>query len=403
MAGNLVVGQSGGPTAVINASLAGVVHEARRHAVIRGIYGMRFGIEGFLGSELVDLGAEDAATLDGVRCAPSSVLGSCRLKLKDEQLPQVLEQLKRFDIRYFFYIGGDDSQNTTHRVVQYALSQGYELFGIGIPKTVDNDLYGTDHTPGYGSAARYVALSALQGGRLARDMRRVDPVLVYQAVGRDAGWLAASAALARTRDDDPPHLVYVPERPLTRERLLADVERCYRRYGFVSISVGEGIVWADGTPVSGTETRDKFGNLEFGAGGGASAAMVVKSIACEHLGVRGEFQVVESLQMCGADRVSGSDRAEAFLAGETAVRWAAEGRTGQMVAFERAPGAAYECRCVPVPLTRVNEGKQRMPDAFLDDENSFVTPAFLDYLRPLVGPLPALGDLSFRPVPVPAS
>lgn len=398
VAGNLVIGQSGGPTAVINASLAGVIREAGRHANIRGVLGMRWGIQGFLADDLVDLRAEDEATVDLLAHTPSSALGSCRLKLADSHLPAVLQQLKKRDIRYLFYIGGDDSQNTTHRVVEYCKTQGYELYGIGIPKTVDNDLYGTDHTPGYGSAARYVALSAQQGGRLARDMQKVDPVLVYQAVGRDAGWLAAAAALAREEEGDPPHLVYVPERPMTKERLFADAERCMADYGFVAISVGEGVVWQDGSPVSGTQVLDKFGNPEFGSTGGASAAMVVKSLVCEHLGVRGEFQVVESLQMAGMDRVSEVDRQEAFRAGEEAVKLAVSGRTGLMVAFERAPGSAYECRYVAVPLTRVNEGKQRMPDAFLDDSRSFVTPAFLEYLRPLVGPLPRMARLHYRPV-----
>jgi 6-phosphofructokinase 1 len=395
--GNLVIGQSGGPTAVINASLAGVIREAGRHSCIRDILGMRWGIQGFLEGDLVDLRAEDDATLDLLALTPSSALGSCRMKLMDDQLPAVLARLRQHDVRYFLYIGGDDSQNTTHRVVEYCRLQGYELYGIGIPKTVDNDLFGTDHTPGYGSAARYVALSAQQGGRLVRDMQKVDPVLVYQSVGRDAGWLAAAAALAREEEDDPPHLVYVPERPLAMDRLMTDAERCYKAYGFVSISVGEGIVWEDGSAVSGTVVCDKFGNPEFGSTGGASAAMVIKSLVCDYLGVRGEFQVVESLQMAGMDRVSDVDRQEAFQAGEEAVRLAVSGRTGVMVSFQRAPGPAYECRIVAVPLTRVNEGKQRMPDAYLDDARSFVTPAFLDYLRPLVGPLPRLARLAYRP------
>ncbi|OQC41015.1 MAG: Pyrophosphate--fructose 6-phosphate 1-phosphotransferase [Deltaproteobacteria bacterium ADurb.Bin058] len=399
MKGNLVIGQSGGPTAVINASLAGVISEAKKHSNIDGIYGMRFGIEGFLEGKLIDLRAESESTLKLLKDTPSSALGSCRMKLANEQLPAVLEMLKRFNIRYFFYIGGDDSQNTTHRVVEYCKAQGYELHGIGIPKTVDNDLYGTDHTPGYGSAARYVALSTQQGGRLAYDMRRVDPVLVYQAVGRDAGWLAAAAALARQEEIDPPHLIYVPERPLTKERLISDIEKCYERFGLVSIVVGEGIVWTDGSPVSGTQVFDKFGNPEFGAGGGASAAMVIKNLACDHLNVRGEFQIVESLQMAGMDRVSIVDRDEAFMAGEEAVRLAASGKTGLMVAFERDPGPKYVCKVSAVPLTRVNEGKQRMPDKYLDDENSYVTPEFLDYLRPLVGPdLPQMARLAFTPV-----
>jgi len=398
--GNLVIGQSGGPTAVINASLVGVVQEAKKYGFVKHIYGMRWGIQGFLEENLVDLGAESDATLEAVKITPSSALGSCRLKMTDQHLPRVLEVLKKFDIRYFFYIGGDDSQNTTHRVIEYCRAQGYELNGIGIPKTVDNDLYGTDHTPGYGSAARYVALSAMQGGVLARDMQKVDPVLVYQAVGRDAGWLAAAASLARRYEEDPPHLIYIPERPFTQERFYADIERCYAKYGFVSIFIGEGIVYPDGSPVSGTQTFDKFGNPEFGAMGGASAAMVVKNLACTHLDVRGEFQVVESLQMAGADRVSPVDREEAYRAGVEAMKLAAAGKSGLMVAFRRAAGAEYRCEYVAVPLLKVNEGKQKMPDEFIDDDNSFVTEAFLQYLRPLVGELPVFGRLAYTPVKI---
>ncbi|MDP8222438.1 MAG: diphosphate--fructose-6-phosphate 1-phosphotransferase [Candidatus Lernaella stagnicola] len=395
--GNAVIGQSGGPTPVINASLVGVVHEAKKHAFVEGIYGMRWGIQGFLEEDLVDLRAESDATLEAVRVTPSSALGSCRLKVRDEHLPRILDMLKKFNIRYFFYIGGDDSQNTSHRVVEFAKEEGYELYAIGIPKTVDNDLFGTDHTPGYGSAARYVALSAQQGGILARDMQKVDPVLVYQAVGRDAGWLAASAALAKKVEGDPPHLIYIPERPFTREKFYADVERCYSKYGFVSIFIGEGIVYPDGSPVSGTQTVDKFGNPEFGAMGGVAAATVVKQMACDHLDVRGEFQIVESLQMAGMDRVSAVDQQEAYQAGVEAMRLAAAGQSGLMVAFVRESSDPYRIRYEAVPLTRVNEGKQTMPDEFIDDENSFVTEAFCEYLRPLVGPLPDMGRLSYKP------
>lgn len=396
--GNLVIGQSGGPTAVINASLAGVLQEAKKYSFIEHSYGMRWGIQGFLAEDLINLGRESKATLKKLKNTPSSALGSCRHKLSEQDLPRVLEVLRRYNIRYFFLIGGDDSQNTTHRVVQYCLAHDYELYGIGIPKTVDNDLYGTDHTPGYGSAARYVALSTMQGGMLARDMQKVDTVLVYQAVGRDAGWLAAGAALAKKEEADPPHLIYIPEKPLTKERLCEDVERCFAKYAFVSIVLGEGIVYPDGSPVSGTQTFDKFGNPEFGAMGSASAAMVIKKLACNHLNVRGEFQIVESLQMCAADRVSEVDREEAFRAGEEAVRLAAGGKTGLMVAFERAAGAEYGCNYVSVPLLRVNEGKRTMPAHFINESGNFVTEAFLSYLRPLVGPLPEYGQLKYKPI-----
>ena len=393
--GNLVIGQSGGPTAVINASLVGVVQEAAKQGNIKSVYGMRWGIQGFLEDNLIDLSAESPETLELVKNTPSSALGSCRLKLKDEHLPNILEVLKKYDIRYFFYIGGDDSQNTTYRVVEYCRAQGYEIYGIGIPKTVDNDLFGTDHTPGYGSAARYVALSAQQGGVLARDMQKVDPVSVYQAVGRDAGWLVAASALAKRYEEDPPHLIYIPERAFSKEKFFADIERCYSRFGFVSIFVGEGIVYEDGSPVSGTATFDKFSNLEFGAMGGASAAMAVKNLAGDHLECRGEFQIVESLQMAGMDRVSEVDRHEAWMAGVEAVRLAVSGKSGLMVSFERAPGDVYECRYVAVPLLTVNEGKQTMPDHFIDEKNSFVTDDFLNYVKPLVGDLPRMGRLTY--------
>ena len=394
--GNLVIGQSGGPTAVINASLAGVVQEALKQPFLAKLYGMRWGIEGFMNEKLVDLKSQDPEVIEQLKFTPSSALGSCRHKVQDRDLPRILEVLQKYDIRYFFLIGGDDTQNTTHRVVEYCEQQGYELVGIGIPKTVDNDLFGTDHTPGYGSAARYVALSTLQGGILARDMKQVDSVLVYQAVGRDAGWLAASAALAKKYEADPPHLIYLPERPFDTDSFYADIEDCYRRFGFVSIVIGEGIVFADGTPVSGSQTTDKFNNVEFGAMGGASAAMIIKELACKHLDVRGEFQVVESLQMAGADRVSETDRAEAYRAGIEAVRLAADGKSKQMVAFKRAPGDQYECLFVSVPLLTVNEGKQTMPDAFINERGNFVTEAFIDYLRPLVGPLPEYASLDFK-------
>ncbi|NOZ87960.1 MAG: diphosphate--fructose-6-phosphate 1-phosphotransferase [Deltaproteobacteria bacterium] len=393
--GNLVIGQSGGPTPVINASLIGAVKEAEKHDCFGEVYGMRWGIQGFMQEELVDLSREREETLDLVARAPSSCLGSCRHKVGDEDLPRILEVLKKYDIHYFLMIGGDDTQNTTYRVAGFCEHEGYECLGIGIPKTVDNDLYGTDHTPGYGSAARYVALSMLQGGRLARDMQKVDPVSVYQAVGRDAGWLAASAALARAREQDPPHLIYVPEKPFERERFIKDAELCIKRFGFVSVVVGEGITYKDSKPVSGTIVRDKFGNPEFGAMGGTSAAVIVKDMVCKALGVRGEFQVVESLQMCAADRVSETDFEEAYRAGEEAVRLAAGGKTGLMVAFERAPGVEYKCNITAVPLQKVNESKKTMPDEFINQAGNFPTKAFLDYVRPLAGPVPAYGDLEF--------
>ena len=300
--GNAIVGQSGGPTAVINASLVGVVEAAKKASGINRVYGMRFGIEGVLEDFLLDLAAEPASTLKSLRTTPSSALGSSRHKLKDDDLEPILDRLKARDIRYFFMIGGNDTMDTIHRITEYARAHGHDMIGVGVAKTVDNDLYGTDHTPGYPSAARYVALSVQQAGRLARDMQRVDPFVIFQTVGRSAGWLAAAAMIAKQDPADPPHIILLPERSFDQDAFLGAVETAQKRYGFCSIICGEGITYDDGTPVSASRTRDKFNNVEFGAMGGTSAAMMLHKIIGDQFGWRGEFQVTESLQMCAMDR-----------------------------------------------------------------------------------------------------
>ncbi len=238
--GNAVVGQSGGPTSVINSSLAGIVQGCSQVADIDRVFGMRWGIEGFMAGQLVDLSAQSVETIEGLRHTPSSVLGSSRHKLQEADFPRILDQLERHDIHTIFIVGGNDTMDTIHRVTRFAASKGYELRGLGVPKTVDNDLYATDHTPGYPSAARFTALSVQQAGRLARDMQKVDQFTIYQSIGRDAGWLAAAAALAKRRDEDPPHLVYLPERAFDRDRFLVDVADVHHRFGYVSIVCGEG-------------------------------------------------------------------------------------------------------------------------------------------------------------------
>lgn len=386
MKGNLLVGQSGGPTAVINASLAGVIDAAQSASEVDRVLGMRFGIEGFLEERMVDLTdlGDSQRTLLGR--TPASALGSCRYKLADDELPKVKELLEMHNIRYFLYIGGNDTMDTINRVVAYCREEGYELKGVGVPKTVDNDLFGTDHAPGYPSAARYVALTTQQAGRLASDMRRVDRFAVLQTVGRDAGWLAASAALAKKRPGEPPHLIYVPERPITREQLLSDVRSTIDSYGWAYLVVGEGLLWEDGTPVSASESTDRFSNIEFGAMGGASAAANIHRIIHEETGYRGEFQIPESMVMAGADRVVDLDRREAFGAGQNAVHRAVSGDDGVMVTIERRPGASYATSFGTIPLKEVANQTKRMPDEMLVD--GFVSEAFLEYARPLLGEIP---------------
>jgi ATP-dependent phosphofructokinase / diphosphate-dependent phosphofructokinase len=391
--GNAIIGQSGGPTSVINASLVGVVQAAATCDNINTMLGMRFGIEGFMQENIIDLGKVPAKTLDVLKTTPSSALGSCRLKLKDDHLPKILDLLKKHNIRYVFLIGGNDTMDTICRLENYAKQNRYDLIGVGIPKTVDNDLYGTDHTPGFPSAARYISLSVLQAGVLARDMRKVDQFVVFQAIGRSAGWLPAAAAIAKATDADAPHILVLPERPFERDAFLKNVKSCYDRFGFVSVVCGEGAAYADGTPVSASRTTDKFNNVEFGAMGGTSAAMMLHKMIADEFGFRGEFQVTESLPMCAADRAVQLDIDEAWQCGRAAVDLAHSGKTGLMVTLQRESNTPYRCTTGTIPLNDVAVHAKPMPDNFISTDGSFITPAFIDYLRPLLGPLPTYANL----------
>ncbi len=396
--GNAIIGQSGGPTSVINASMVGVVDAARKVKAIDRVLGMRFGIEGVLNDHLLDLSAESPQTLKALRRTPSSALGSSRHKLRDEDLPPILKRLQEYNIRYFFMIGGNDTMDTIHRVTKYALEQGYEMMGVGIPKTVDNDLFGVDHTPGFPSAARYVALSVQQGGRLARDMQRVDPFVIFQTVGRSAGWLPAAAALAKRNPEDPPHIILFPERPFEKDKFLAAAEKAQKKFGFVSIVCGEGVTNADGTPLSASQTKDKFGNIEFGAAGGTSAAMILHRMLANEFGWRGEFQVTESLQMCAADRGVDLDFEEAYNCGKEAVRLATQGVTGKMVTIERLSkkGEPYKSGLGTIDLSEVAIHARPMPDKYISKDGLFVSKAFYDYAQPLVGDLPEYPSLNLK-------
>jgi len=390
MLGNALVGQSGGPTSVINSSLAGVIRAAQKSSRIQRVFGMHFAIEGVLNDDLIDLTELPRTTLRQLRRTPSSALGSSRLKLQAEHLDAVVDRLKQHDIRYYFMIGGNDTMDTIHRVVEHARQSGWEMRGVGIPKTVDNDLFGTDHTPGYASAARFVAQSVQQSGILARDMQKVDQFAVFQTVGRSAGWLPAAAALARREENDPPHILLLPERPFDREAFLKRVEEVHKQVGYVSIVCGEGITNADGSPVSASTTKDKFENVEFGAMGGASVGMVLHRIICDHFGWRGEFQVTESLQMCAADRAVRLDRREAFACGRRAVSLALKGKDGVMVTLERRQkkNGGYRTGFGTAPLGEVANHERPLPESYIAENGMDITPAFLRYAQPLVGKLP---------------
>jgi 6-phosphofructokinase len=390
---NAVVGQSGGPTSVINCSLAGVIEAAVASSAVGRIYGMRYAIEGLMEDRPIDLTDSSADLLEQLKHTPSSALGSSRHKIQDPDLPKILEILKRHEIRYFFLIGGNDTMDTIHRVQTYCREQGYELFGVGIPKTVDNDLFGTDHTPGFPSAARCNILNVLQAGILARDMQRVDRYVIYQSVGRDAGWLSAATAVARRDEAQAPHLIYLPEVPFDRDRFLADVEGCVSRYGWASIVCGEGLQYADGNPVSASERKDKFGNIEFGAMAGTSVALNLHRMIMERFDLRGEFQITESLIMSAMDRSVDLDRVEAYECGRRAVRLATEGSSGVMVTIVRRSNAPYRVDFDTAALSKIAEKSKPMPREYINPEGNFVTEEFLEYIRPLVGEIPEFATL----------
>jgi ATP-dependent phosphofructokinase / diphosphate-dependent phosphofructokinase len=385
---NALIGQSGGPTSVINSSLAGVIETALSSSFIENIYGMQFGIEGFMQEWLYDLGKQPGKIIEGLRHTPSSALGSSRHKVQDKDLPLILDVLKKYNIRYFFLIGGNDTMDTIHRIEAYCRSEKYDLTGVGIPKTVDNDLFGTDHTPGFASAARSNILNVMQAGLLARDMQKVDRFVIYQTIGRDAGWLAAATSIARKNEEDAPHLIYAPEFHFDREKYLRDVENCIKMYGWVSIVCGEGLKYSDGTPVSSATAKDKFNNIEFGAMGGASVALSLHRILTDEFGYRGEFQITESLIMSDFVRASTVDLDEAYSCGVEAVKLAERGESGVMVSIERISNDPYTIRLGKVPLKEVAVSAKPMPKEYFNTEGNHVSPLFIDYMKPLAGELP---------------
>jgi 6-phosphofructokinase len=400
--GNAVIGQSGGPTSVINSSLAGVIAACKAKGLVDNVYGMNFGIKGFMEERLLDLSGQDEDVLEGLRSTPSSALGSSRHKVKDDDLPRILEVLKKYDIRFFFLIGGNDTMDTVHRVEKYCREQRYELTGVGIPKTVDNDLFGTDHTPGFASAGRANMLSVRQSGWLFRDMQKVDQFVIYQTIGRDAGWLAAATALGKKNEDEAPHLIYMPERVFDADKFLVDAQECIRKYGWVSVVCGEGLKYADGSPVSASITKDNFHNTEFGAMGGASVGLNLHKMMSKVTGLRGEFQITESLIMCSIDRAVKQDLGEAFECGRRAVDLAAQGESGYMVSIERISNDPYAVRYSKAALSEVAVRAKPMPDSYINAAGNFVTAECLDYMRPLLGEVPDYVTLEKKFVKAPS-
>ena len=392
--GACIIGQSGGPTAVINASAYGVIRTALDNESITKVYGAAHGIKGVLDDVLYDMGEEDPAELALLLHTPSSALGSCRYKLKDSSQDEtdykrILEIFKKYDVRYFFYNGGNDSMDTCNKISKYMQKAGYECRIMGVPKTIDNDLFGTDHCPGYPSAAKYVATSCME---IHHDARVYDTTMacVLEIMGRHAGWLTASAALAQYFGAGP-DLIYLPEVDFDMDQFLADAEAIYKKTGKCIIAVSEGIHDKDGKLIaeysssSGTGKVDSFGHKQLG-GLAATLAEIVKGRL--NTKVRGiEFSL---LQRCAAHCASQTDVDESFAAGKAAVEYAVSGVTDKMVGFERAYDAdgKYVCNIKLMDLSDVANTEKKVPREWINAAGNGVEQSFIDYALPLIQGVP---------------
>ena len=384
--------QSGGSTPVLNRSLRGIVAEAEEKSAFGRILGARHAMDGVVEGRLVDLGRYGKTWWRRVGSTPGGVLGSSRRGVREDDAPATLRTIRNNDIRYLFTIGGNDSAENSRRVAEQARLAGIALTVVNVPKTIDNDLVLTDHTPGYGSAARFVALAAMGAGRDAETMGPAAPITIIEVMGRDAGWLAASAALAKREERDAPHLIAVPEVAIDVDRFLGGIEDAYRRYGVAVAVVAENARGPDG-PLGSQPTPsrvDDFGHAYY-----EGPARYLAALAEKRLGVRVRAEKPGTIQRSMASCVSSTDAAEAEMAGRAAVRYALEGATDRMVTLVRGDGDAYSCTTGLAPLAEVAGRVRTMPPCYLDPDNHTVTDEFLRYARPLVGaPLPRFERLS---------
>jgi ATP-dependent phosphofructokinase / diphosphate-dependent phosphofructokinase len=383
---NIIIGQSGGATAVINASLVGAVEAALQDTRIRHIYGMRHGIQGLLQEDIIDLRQQPNQIWAALMETPSAALGSCRYKLQENDLERVIEILQRYEIHAMLYIGGNDSADTTHRIAQTAQEQGYELRAISIPKTIDNDLPLTDHCPGYGSAARFIAIATIDSAMNTLSIPWHYPVKVIETMGRDAGWLTAAAALGKREESDPPHILLIPEKTFNADRYLAQVEETYRRFGYVIIVAAETLRDERGQSlgVTGQVGMDAFQHPLL-----SGAAQYLVELVKEQLKLRARFDKPGDLQRMASFCVSNVDRKEAYLVGQAGVRAILDGESDKMVILVRQDEPEYHCTTGLANLTEVANVQRVLPAAYLDASQTMVTPAFVGYALPLIGdPLP---------------
>ncbi|MDR0325453.1 MAG: 6-phosphofructokinase [Oscillospiraceae bacterium] len=384
--GACVIGQSGGPTSVINASALGAIEAALDSGGITRVYGAANGIKGILDDRLYIMDEEDREELKHLRFTPSSALGSCRYKLKDPDTDdtdykRILEIFKKHDIRYFFYNGGNDSMDTCNKISKYMIKNGYECRVMGIPKTIDNDLFGTDHCPGFGSAAKYVATSCME---LYLDARVYDTgmITVIEIMGRHAGWLAAAAALA---GDCAPDLIYLPEVDFNIEKFLDDVEAIYKKNGKAIVAVSEGIhdhsgMFINEYAASGIEVaRDSFGHAQLGGLASYLAGLCRHRTGAKVRGI--EFSL---LQRCASHVASKTDIDESYASGRAAVESAVNGVTDKMVGFKCTRGGGYTCEIELLPLETVANTEKKVPREWINEAGNGILQPYIDYALPLI-------------------
>lgn len=385
---NVIVGQSGGPTAVINASLYGVVYEAlNREDVFGTVYGMVNGIEGFLNGKVMDMELlEQSGELELIRTTPGSYLGSCRYKLpedlNDEVYPKLFEKFAEYGIGYFFYIGGNDSMDTVSKLSRYAEKVASDIRFMGIPKTIDNDLVMTDHTPGYGSAAKYVASTVREISLDASVYDNKKSVTIVEIMGRNAGWLTAAGALARKYEGDNPVLIYLPETAFDPDRFIEDAAKAMEKVSNIVVCVSEGIHDGKGTFIC--ELASDVGVDTFGHKMLTGSGKYLENLVKEKLGVKVRSIELNVSQRCSSSMLSGTDLKEAVASGAYGVKCAAEGATGKMIAFKRLPGEDYRIDYVAENVNLICNQEKTVPLEWITEDGSDIGKEFIDYAFPLI-------------------
>ena len=389
--GNAVVGQSGGPTAAINATLAGVIKgalNAKEAGYIKTLYGMRNGIEGFLEERFVDLTArfEGGRDLETLKATPAAALGSCRKKMKSPEVDpdtykKIFDIFKKHDIRYFFYIGGNDSMDTVSKLSQYAKDNDYEICVVGVPKTIDNDLMATDHTPGFGSAAKFVATTLKE---MLRDISvyTLDAVTIVEIMGRDAGWLTASAALPQISGGVAPDLIYLPEKTFDADKFIESVRAALKKHPAVLVAVSEGIRYADGTYVGASTAKgdlDAFGHVRLSGAGKNLEWLVKDKIGCKVRSVE-----LNLPQRAAGHILSATDISESFGVGKGAVEAAVNGNTGIMMTIERVSAEPYKSAVGYAEIAKIANEVRHVPDEFINENHDGITEEGIKYLAPLI-------------------